>query len=160
MMRSSMESMIAIVSEPKAKSRYAENGLRCLAFCLAKLSRFKKRLLVAHAHVGRELSCELVAQPQAHLEVPQTLAHAELRDALDGDVDLCARLRDQALGHKEVMCRANAHRDVASLTDEKRRFDLDEVGHHPFEADHEVPPSLCLVLGQEVTTEADLNLPE
>src|SRR3546814_20335048 len=70
--------------------------------------------LPVHADIRRDGPvADLVAQPEAELDVGDALALADLPVVRRGQVDLADRLQDQPVGEQEVVLDAEARREAA-----------------------------------------------
>src|SRR3546814_6415119 len=97
--------------------------------------------LPVHADIRRDGPvADLVAQPEAELDVGDALALADLPVVRRGQVDLADRLQDQPVGEQEVVLDAEARRQVALLAEEQVNVELVPLRHQTIEAEDAIYP--------------------
>src|SRR3546814_16881400 len=98
--------------------------------------------LPVHADIRRDGPvADLVAQPEAELDVGDALALADLPVVRRGQVDLADRLQDQPVGEQEVVLDAEARRPVALLAEDQVTVDLQPLRAQHHEAAGTIYPA-------------------
>ena len=90
-------------SKPESQARHALKIARGAACSSSEVGGLREGLIPRNADLGRELAGDLVAEAKAEIDVVEASTHTELRDRLNGDVRLEARMRDEALRDVQVV---------------------------------------------------------
>src|SRR5690606_38998706 len=135
-----MESRAAakLPSEPRPNADEKLQAPRVVSRRASEVGRRAGLSLPSETYVGRELSFDPVAQPQAALDGAESRADPELRNALRGEVELHARLQHEALSDSQIVLGLESPGDVAVVGHERRRVDVEHVREQPLHAEHGV----------------------
>ena len=109
-----------------------------------------------HAHIGREATAELVAQPQSGLERAQARTDAALLVLTAVELELDQWLQDQAIGQQHVVLGFHIGRDAAGGADIGGGLNLELVRRQALQADRE---PVLRTAGFEVVLGADHHVP-
>lgn len=90
-------------SKPEPQAGYTLEITLGTTRCLPKTRGLRERSIPRNAGVRRELSCDLIAEPETELDVIEAGADPKLRHRLDRHVHLEARVRDETLRDEQVV---------------------------------------------------------
>src|SRR3546814_8367459 len=112
--------------EPEADAGDEAGGMDVLAGKPRQPRRVAGCAQIRDIDIGCELAAELIAQALAELYVDQPRAEVVLRNILRGEIDLGARLQDQALGNALVVIALDPAQNIARGREEQRAFDFEQ----------------------------------
>ena len=117
--------------KPEANAGDEAGGMDVLARKPRQPRRVSGFAQIGNADVRCELAAEFVAQARAELYVDQPRTDVVLRNILRGEIDLGARLQDQALGNALVVIALDPAQNIALGREEQRAFDFEHAGARP-----------------------------
>src|SRR3546814_1157947 len=143
-------------SKPGPDAEYKAGASRLLA-CRTRIARSVPNFsVIGYADIGRELAPDLVGEAQAQCGSGRRRPDAVLGNILSREIELEARLEDQALGDPLVIIALGEGENIALVGQEQSAFDLKPVGRQSLDADGRVGTRR---IGLEVVADAGLHIP-
>lgn len=125
-----------LISKPEANTEYTVGHARIFTSRSRIVCTAANLPFLLDPDVGRKLPRKFVTQAQAEFGAVEPGTDTQFGYVLRGQVQLGARLQDQALGNALVKFGFDTCRDVALSREESGSIDLEKVGCQSLDTDH------------------------
>src|SRR6516162_3214166 len=122
-------------SEPSANAEHEAHVARALARLPRKIRRLSEFSLIDDAEIGGECTAELVAQPEAGIDIGKPGADQAGRVRLAVEVQFDLRLQDKPLREQEVVGGLQLASEMAFAADKAGNLEIEEIRREALNAE-------------------------